>query len=88
LKYASIIYPVNVSSNNALILMATIYFDSSKIGRYPNKIKPILQGKKRRLEPVISCHDIITLKSLRFLIYENDIATFGSAKAQADIADI
>ena len=68
--------------------MATICFDSSKIGRHPNKIKPILPGKMRRLEPVITCHDLITLKSLHFLIYENEIAAFGSAKALAAIDNI
>jgi len=32
-----------------------------------------------------SCHDLITLKLLHFLIYENDIAIFGSAEIPADI---
>jgi len=38
--------------------------------------------------PDISCHDFIILKLLHFLIYENDIAIFGSAKALTAIDNI
>ena len=57
LKYAFIQFfagTVKISLDNAPVLMATICFDSSKIGRNPIKIKPILPGKKRRQKPVIS----------------------------------
>jgi len=38
--------------------------------------------------PAMFFNELITLKSLDFLIYQNDIAAFGSAKALAAIADI
>ena len=38
--------------------------------------------------PQISGHDLISLKSLDFLIYENDIAIFGSAKALSALDNI
>jgi len=39
-------------------------------------------------EAQISCHDFIPLKLLYFLLYENDMATFGSDEILADIAVI
>ena len=77
--------PVKVPSNNAAIIQAVIIFCSFEECRITKRTKTDPTKKKSGDK---TCHDFIKLKSLHFLMYENDIAGFGSDTTLAAIDNI